>query len=1489
MKVYKTESIWKRCSAIMLSLTLILGSFATAGVPTTVMATEESHNTYRGPGGVNGASLWLKASDEAEVADGKVDTWTDLTTGKVFSTDETYNGVTYDDRIANFNPAVIFNGGKMDGDEDSFMNVKESFAVAKHNNGGALFATKPNAANLQGFFRSSTVQFINHGGVGGVGGARTLSTPNEKYEDFLRLLSVSSPMARAWENGVAGPGNSGFTDNGSAFELKLGVANNNSQWLNGHIAELIVFDDARELTVDEHKRINSYLSLKYGITLKDDNGNPTDYIASDGTTTMWTASDNDDYGYRITGIGRDDDSALKQKQSKSVDLDANVTIALGDSIATTNVTNSSEITVDKTFFTFSDDDGSKEYQQSTIEEPETGHHLKKMKRVYKVEASNEWFSNDSTLVTFKLDVDEDPNAPVYNYYLLTSEDGVNFNHPTVENQLNSEYEITVESSSLEYFTFAKVYKEDLKELLDDLPDLDENDYTTNSWQDYEDALDQAEDVLAKGTSSQQAVDEALEALQKAIEDLTLRIDITEPDEETVFIARPEIKGTVALGSEVTAEIQDRDGNIVNNPEVTIETDGTWRFTPDIDLDDGEYVIVVTAEKGGKSNSTSKELTIDAALPTVNINDPGTDPVDDATPTFTGTATPGSEVTIELEDEEGNKVTGTVTADEDGNWTYTPAEPLENGPYAITVTAEKDGKTSEPVTGSIEIAVIPEPEVTLEELGTDPIDDATPTFTGTVTPGSEVTIELEDEEGNKVTGTVTADEDGNWTYTPAEPLENGPYAITVTAEKDGKTSEPATGSIEIAVIPEPEVTLEELEEGPIDDATPTFTGTATPGSEVTIELEDSEGNKVTGTVTADEDGNWTYTPAEPLENGRYDITVTAEKDGKTSEPATGSIEIAVVPEPEVTVDEPNEPIDTTTPTITGTATAGSTVTIELTDSQGNKVTGTVTADEEGNWSFAPAEPLENGTYAITVTAELNGKISPIMAGELTIDTVDKSPLKAEIDLSENLDEENYSTDSWEAYQTALTFANSVFNNPEATQQEIDDAQEALKEARDNLTVDKSALQAKTDESEGLVGSHYSQDSWADYQEALEKAEVVLADPEATQTEVDNELAKLIEAYNRLTVDKAALQERVNESESLTSTDYSQDSWKAYEEALEKAEEILSNPNATQDEVNGAYATLVEAYLGLTVYKQPLEQEVAFAERLVATHYSEESWNAYQKALEKAEAVLANPEATQAEVDAVLDSLVEAYTNLTVTKEALVERVKDADKLKGSEYSGSSWKAYEAALKAAKEVLDNPNATQEEVNAAYAKLLEAYNGLTVDKEPLQKLVDEADELNASDYSAASWANYQKALKQAEAVLNDPNATQSDIAKALQAVTTAKEALTVDKQRLEDEYDASKRLNEKDYEQPSWRAYQEALNYAKTVLDDPNATQSEVDAELKALIDAREALKEISKDGVSEESGLPDTATNVFNWMIVGAALLLIGIITLLIQKRRKQIMS
>ena len=83
----------------------------------------------------------------------------------------------------------------------------------------------------------------------------------------------------------------------------------------GDIPEFILFD--APLSSQQQQRVDSYLALKYGLTL--DQTTPTDYLASDGTTQMWDAdlSSASTYNHNIAGIGRDDDSGLGQVKSRS--------------------------------------------------------------------------------------------------------------------------------------------------------------------------------------------------------------------------------------------------------------------------------------------------------------------------------------------------------------------------------------------------------------------------------------------------------------------------------------------------------------------------------------------------------------------------------------------------------------------------------------------------------------------------------------------------------------------------------------------------------------------------------------------------------------------------------------------------------------------------------------------------------------------------------------------------------------------------------------------------------------------------------------------------------------------------------------------------------------------------------------------------------------------------------------------------------------------
>ncbi|MEM6698124.1 MAG: hypothetical protein AAF599_06995, partial [Bacteroidota bacterium] len=115
---------------------------------------------------------------------------------------------------------------------------------------------------------------------------------------------------------------------------------------NGDIAEVLLFD--KVLSTAERNQVDSYLGIKYGITLGHD------YVASDGTS-IWTIGSS--YDNDITGIGQDDDSGLFQKQSKSINAGAMLSLAVGN-LAATNADNTGTFSADKDFVVVGHDGGS---------------------------------------------------------------------------------------------------------------------------------------------------------------------------------------------------------------------------------------------------------------------------------------------------------------------------------------------------------------------------------------------------------------------------------------------------------------------------------------------------------------------------------------------------------------------------------------------------------------------------------------------------------------------------------------------------------------------------------------------------------------------------------------------------------------------------------------------------------------------------------------------------------------------------------------------------------------------------------------------------------------------------------------------------------------------------------------------------------------------------------------------------------------------------
>jgi len=134
-------------------------------------------------------------------------------------------------------------------------------------------------------------------------------------------------------------------------------------------------------------------------------------------------------------------------------------------------------------------------------------------------------------------------------------------------------------------------------------------------------------------------------------------------------------------------------------------------------------------------------------------------------------------------------------------------------------------------------------------------------------------------------------------------------------------------------------------------------------------------------------------------------------------------------------------------------------------------------------------------------------------------VNKVILHSLITQATALQASRYTLESWQALETALTAAQSTYENPEATQVEVDTAKNELLTAIGALetVVDKTALNSAITQARGItnVGKEYTIASWTSLQNALEYALSVFENLNATQVMVDSAYRDLLAAIEGLT--------------------------------------------------------------------------------------------------------------------------------------------------------------------------------------------------------------------------------------------------------------------------------------------------------------------------------------------------------------------------------------
>lgn len=309
------------------------------------------------PGGVEtGLQLWVKADEQAFntgttlATDGQtVATWGDnsneLTTTDLSDPD---NLTTFETNEVNFNPAISFTNDPLSF-EGTF--VSESVGLTMFIVGNMNSSSSGEPALFE-VTNGSRHFFLRNRYAGNTAFSSNIN------QDSYNLWSIDHPS-----------GNSAtITQNSGAFEgpystalgnastgtytIHLGDDATGGNTFTGFIGELIAYEGT--LSATQIQRIESYLAIKYGITI--DQGTATNYLAADGGT-IWNATDNSGFANDIAGIGRDDNSCLDQRQSKSQNSGSIVTMGLTE-IAVDNASNTNSFTTDDSFLVWGNDGAS---------------------------------------------------------------------------------------------------------------------------------------------------------------------------------------------------------------------------------------------------------------------------------------------------------------------------------------------------------------------------------------------------------------------------------------------------------------------------------------------------------------------------------------------------------------------------------------------------------------------------------------------------------------------------------------------------------------------------------------------------------------------------------------------------------------------------------------------------------------------------------------------------------------------------------------------------------------------------------------------------------------------------------------------------------------------------------------------------------------------------------------------------------------------------
>jgi len=1248
-----------------------------------------------GPAGIANPHLWLRADKDVVTNAGKVETWRDQSeNGHDFTQIDANKQPEFnnDSKRLNFNKAVTFNG------TSSYL-VKEGGVLGgqSYNNFNAF------AVAGIGHLAQNSLFWEN---IKGSGGRLNVHLPygNTVYWDAGSQTServfVPSPITLghyyAWNfnygtTGTADSGQSIYRDGketvlstnrtkvieGDANQnMFLGSQSATNGFYKGQVGELIFY--SKPLTAIDRQKVNSYLAIKYGISL-----DMIDYLAADGTT-WWTADAT--YNYNIAGIALDDAGSLHQRQSRSVNDTSKLTIGIGTTLLPKNeeVNRNGDLTNGQALVWGSNDKGLN-FTQSIA-----GTDMKHSERIWKVQ--NTGNVGQVTIAIPKNVVGKNKLS------LLTGADSTNFTAVTPIQMTETTFDGEV------YFV--------------------------------------AQATLANGQYFTFAADTSVSKTPGGIDASKLSLWV-KADSAT------SVNGNVTAWKDETNE---NDFSITGNPKIE---SSSVNFNPSVSFDGIDYFV------GNKSISMTEAYTVAMW----NGNKKGTSPQTTKGVILSPTLRNGGADYYFWNNSDLNGLYS-------GDGSYSIMSLPKDGEYNLWNTAQgishKDGSVNGNTNGSFAISGIP--QIGKRNEYTTPANEMG-NMNGNIAEIVALNAKADTTERNKV--------DSYLALKYGITLNNGASSYVDTASTPVWTVD-ATYKNNIAGITR-------------DDAEALYqkqSRSINAGTQVVIGLDTL--------VDTNSANNGTLTDKQYLIWGDNGAALKFTKPVGTTDKnhaeriwkvqnkgSVGEVNIAI----------PKVYVPTGTTLLVGTSET------DFTSATSHPMTEVAVG---GTDYYVAKATLANGqyfTFAADVPVPQSVKVEEITANQNQIVvTFDK-------DIKLTAPEANGFTVTVGTETITLTDADVKVDPANPKQLLItlpagtDTTGKAVKVAyngQGNLTgtnnvpvntfekeltiVDKTALQNKVTEIEGLTPTHYTSESWSKLQEKLTEAKAVLTNPTATQQEVNAALQALEDAQNALKAPKptsVALTQTVTDGNKVTLT-FNQEveltdltgftvmvdgtlvTPTVEVDPTDSKKVIFTLPNGT--DVTNKEVKVIYNGAGNLKGKGATGAPVENFEMVAEDPYSA----AFQ--ITQPDAVTANPQPT---IGGKVDVTTTPSTVTIVLKNdkdepLLVDVAATVDSATGewtfTPPTGLPDGTYTIIA----------TATNGQQTVTKKHTFTVATTPIVNKVPLQQKVNDAKNLVAGEYTPASWAQYQEALKKANEVLTNPNATQEEVDKALAALTAAQNAL-------------------------------------------------------------------------------------------------------------------